>query len=157
MSELRPSEPLQSVSVLPWESDPGTTAVRGAIRALGFREIGHFRCSVNCPEGLIAAFFPPAHIYAMVFAPSEGRYPTELWCRLDEVTGISVSNHPEIQPPLHAPPHGMLVHLPAAQVGTLFRSMLDKAAGLDRDPASSEAFVAAYGAARHPPDPLRGG
>ncbi|MBM3844859.1 MAG: hypothetical protein FJ405_01055 [Verrucomicrobia bacterium] len=142
---------------LPWESDPGTTAVRGEMRALGFREIGRFQCSANCPEGLIAAFFPPAHIYAMVFAPVEGRYPVELWCRLDEVTGISVTNHPELQPPLHVPPHGILVHLPAAQVGALFQSVLEKAAGLDRDSASSEAFVAAYGAARNPADPLTGG
>lgn len=143
MSEdQEPKLSLERVPLLDWEVHPSVSAIRASLKALGFSEIGPFRDANRSGLEVLACFYPVAHFYGMILgpAPDGGVAPLELFCHLDEFNGVSVVNHAGAFTLYHEPV-GVLLRNERASLGQLFRTLLDKTAGLDREPAAAEEFI----------------
>ena len=66
--------------------------------------------------------------------------PVELVCHIDEFRGVSAVNHEGLLT-LYREPQGTMLRHQGASVDQLFRILLDKTAGLDREPAAAEDFI----------------
>ncbi len=113
------------------------------LHVLGFREIGPFIAGVADTPSFLAAYFPAAHCYAMIYCPigEPGLevVALELCCQLDHTKGVSVINS-DTTATWHKAPRGIELRLPGVPLGQLFRTLLDKVSGLDREAATADLF-----------------
>ena len=138
-----PALAIEQPPSLPWEDHAIVAATRAAMRSLGFQDIGAFRLARDPKIQLLAAYFPQAHFYAMTYPPAGELVPVELCCQFDEMSGISVTNS-ESQPTWHESPGNTTVRMAQANLDLLFSALLERTAGQDRLPTSSETFVSDF-------------
>ncbi|HAM72011.1 MAG TPA: hypothetical protein DCM86_10245 [Verrucomicrobiales bacterium] len=130
---------LQPCPTAAWESQATTPALQAALQALGFQRIGTFHLTIAPRTEFAAYYFPQAHFYAILHPPGPKGTPFELCCQLDELSGISVTNSPDLET-WHDSPGNVTHRLPDAPVGVVFTTLLQKISGHDRLPASVETF-----------------
>ena len=134
---------IQPVQSFQWEGHPLVVGAKSGLRSLGFREIGPFVPGIADMPEFLAAYYPAAHCYGMILRPAiesgQEVVALELCCQLDASKGGSVTSS-ETEQTWHRPPRGIQLRLPQAPLGLLFRTLLDKVSGLDREAATADLF-----------------